>query len=214
MTFEKNPAPTTGGVYAIIHNASRKRYIGSTTSFRRRWAEHKSALNRGIHRSPKLQAAWTKHGAVAFEFRVLEPVADRSAILAREQAWLDIAFPEYNWMRRAESPAGMKRGPLSAEHKAKLSTARKGKPLPPEQREALALLNRNRTPEHCANISKAKKGVPRAPEHIRAAALARVGLKRSEEAKKKTAEALRGKPKSPEHRAAISAAAKRRVRKP
>lgn len=60
------------GVYAIIHVLSGTRYIGQTTSLDRRWAQHREALEAGVHHNSRLQKMWTGDSAAAFEFKVLE----------------------------------------------------------------------------------------------------------------------------------------------
>ena len=205
--------PTTAGVYCITNIINGKRYIGGTKNFRRRFTEHLSDLNRGIHSSQHLQNSWNKHGKEFFVFSIVEHIEDVSIIDKIEQRWLDSCRPEYNTQIFIGSNRGLKRKPLSDEHKKKLSAAKKGKPLADWHRELFIAINKNRTPEHCKNISKAKIG--KAPwAAIKKSAAARLGKQRSEEARKKTSEALKGKPKSEAHKLALSIAAKKRKKKP
>lgn len=60
------------GVYSITNQHTGRMYIGSTSSFARRWFEHKEMLSRGTHHSHKLQSDWNTFGADAFVFQVLE----------------------------------------------------------------------------------------------------------------------------------------------
>jgi group I intron endonuclease len=60
------------GIYAIIHVLSGKRYVGQTTSFDRRWAQHKEALDGGFHHNARLMTLWKADGPYAFEFKALE----------------------------------------------------------------------------------------------------------------------------------------------
>lgn len=76
------------GVYAIEHVLSGAVYIGSTRSFRNRWYEHTSKLRRGIHYSADLQKTWSRDGADAFRFRVLEIVEDPACLFPAEQRWI------------------------------------------------------------------------------------------------------------------------------
>lgn len=61
------------GVYAIVHKATGRAYIGETRSiFGGRFAEHAALLNRNAHYCLLLQQDWNKYGADAFAFRVLD----------------------------------------------------------------------------------------------------------------------------------------------
>jgi len=80
------------GVYAIVHRETGRRYIGSSKNIERRWYEHTRLLGMGKHRSLHIQHAWSRYGASAFEFVVLETCdVGRDGLFAREQWWLDAA---------------------------------------------------------------------------------------------------------------------------
>jgi group I intron endonuclease len=117
-------------VYAIVHLASGRLYIGATTHLVRRWGSHRWKLGNGSHENPVLQAAWTREGATAFEFRVLETVSDPTQLPVREQAWLDgshSAEPAqgFNIHPQAESPRGRKQRP---EVIARMAERQRGRP--------------------------------------------------------------------------------------
>jgi group I intron endonuclease len=76
-------------VYAIIHRETLLAYIGSSNNIPSRWSTHRRDLATGRHPNRVLSELWDQAGADAFEFRILEPVADDSALRSREQAWLD-----------------------------------------------------------------------------------------------------------------------------
>lgn len=176
----------TSGIYAIRRLDSDRMYVGSAVNLSSRWAVHKCRLRKGTHHSPQLQSAWTKHGALAFEFVVLELVPDKSGLIAAEQAWIDKLNPFYNTVKIAGSVAGhtlsaearkkisiasssRRYGPPSAETRAKISAANSGRKLSLEHREKLsaAKLGRKRgsySAEHRAGISA---GVARAHERRR-----------------------------------------------
>lgn len=61
-------------VYEIVCSANGRRYVGSSVDVAHRWSQHKQYLRADTHHNYKLQRAWTKHGAAAFAFRVLEEV--------------------------------------------------------------------------------------------------------------------------------------------
>lgn len=77
------------GVYKIEHTASGRFYVGHSISMRKRWHVHRSKLTRGVHHCRRLQHAWTKHGADAFTFTVVEECACQADAAATEQHWLD-----------------------------------------------------------------------------------------------------------------------------
>lgn len=93
-------------VYSILHRESGKRYVGSTVNHRKRWTNHRHLLNKGTHKTTHLQHAWNKYGEDAFDFVVLEELADNTNIIAREQYWLDKLNPEYNVLALAYSHTG------------------------------------------------------------------------------------------------------------
>lgn len=167
-------------IYQIRNTINDKRYVGHSTKGRGRWSMHLYHLTHGSHPNRYLQAAWTKYGAGAFVFEIVEhcPTAER---LAREQAWIDQLKPAYNLAPVAGSTLGVK---YSDEAKARLSAAHKGAVVSAEAR---------------AKQSAARKGRP-APW----VALARKGKKRPPEVGCKVSAALRGRPKSLQHRQAIS----------
>lgn len=176
------------GIYAIRNSLSGKRYIGSAVDFRGRFKAHRSALRLGKHHSEKLQRAWEKYGEEAFDFILLEVVADKRQLIQREQVWID-AFNAcetgYNVSPTAGSSLGRKatfetrkkmsevrRNP-STETRAKMSAAHKGIKMPDHVREMLVSLSKGKvlSEETKKKISDARKLF--------------VGWKHSEETKKK-----------------------------
>lgn len=186
------------GIYRIVNLLDGKNYIGSAVNIDRRWKDHRNSLNSGKHHSQKLQRAWTKHGANNFGFFIVELVAEKGTLIAREQFWMDsfkvIGPLGYNVQPTAGSWLGLKH---SAETKAKLSEARKGIPKPPHVLESLrnANLGRKLSPEHCAKQSAVRLGKPRNPETILKTAAAHRGMKRSDETRKRMSEACKGNQK-------------------
>jgi group I intron endonuclease len=98
-----------GGIYAIVNAGSEEitTYIGSTVSFKIRWANHKASLRHNHHRNPYLQRAWNKYGEECFQFVVLEEINDLDELIPREQYWLDFYRERgevYNMGKVAHSP--------------------------------------------------------------------------------------------------------------
>jgi group I intron endonuclease len=114
------------GVYIIRNIANGKGYIGSTqNSFQARFRSHKSLLRKNKHHSPKLQAAWNKHGEQSFMFEVIKPCI-KDECLFQEQLALTFHHSEYNISYTASSVmAGRKH---SLESKRKMSTSGRGRP--------------------------------------------------------------------------------------
>lgn len=130
---------TVAGIYAITHADSGRVYVGSAVDARRRWSDHRRALDAGRHPNRYLQSAWAKYGAGAFHFGLVEVVADLEKLTEREQAWLDAT-------RAAEREAGFNLTPtagsllgfrFSDEQRGRVSAALRGKPKSPEHRAAL-----------------------------------------------------------------------------
>ncbi len=98
--------PKYPGVYAIVHIASGRRYIGSAKNIYRRWREHKSDLRRKASPCLHLQRAWTKYGEAAFQFEVIEAcLKDPVLLCAREQFWIDYFKRSLLNIRRFADPA-------------------------------------------------------------------------------------------------------------
>ena len=162
------------GIYRITNRVNGKFYIGSTVNLPTRFAEHRHGLRHGLHRNPKLLAAWNKYGETAFCFELIESVQP-TELLIREQHYLDALHPPYNIAPIAGSQLGMKhskktraklsafwRGRIfSAEHRNKLAQAHKGKPRPPHIQQMLrtARLGTKSSAESIARQSAAQTGV-------------------------------------------------------
>ncbi len=104
------------GVYAIVNLLNGNAYIGSASkSFESRFKRHLKELSDGSHHSHRLQAAWNKYGADAFEFAPVQ-FARPDDVIGVEQIYIDTWRPAYNICPNAGSQIGHKR---SEEFKAK-----------------------------------------------------------------------------------------------
>lgn len=112
-----------GVVYVIRNKVNSNRYVGSTINGKRRRGDHFSGLRAGKHQNGHLQNAFNKYGESNFIFDVLEEVPPEY-LTVREQFWMDTLQPEYNISKFAGSNLGVRH---SAETRAKLSAARKGR---------------------------------------------------------------------------------------
>ena len=153
------------GVYQILHKKSGKVYIGSSANIYSRWTDHRAKLNHGKHENQYLQRAYTKYGANAFEWSILQ-VASVEAMRDVEQFWFEIT-------RCTEREHGYNIAP-NAEH------AGTGRKWTEEQRQAASKQRKGRpvSPEHRANLSKALKGIKRTPEQCENIRQAQLNRKR------------------------------------
>jgi hypothetical protein len=178
-------------IYRITNMANGKYYIGSAESFARREWQHKYDLRKGIHKNPRLQAAWNKHGADMFVFEIIEEVPAGESQLAWEDRHLSVhvgLLECYNINTSAEAPRlGI---PMSDASKAKLSLNRTGKGAGEDHYRYGKTLSE----EVRAKIGNTQRGVakpPRSEEHRRNLSEANkgnqnwLGKKHSEEARQK-----------------------------
>lgn len=176
------------GIYAIRNEINGKVYVGSAARFSGRFKSHRSCLKLGKHHSQKLQRAWDKYGEANFRFVVLERVAEKIDLIAREQFWIDslqAVSHGYNVCPTAGSSLGRKaseetkrlmsaqRRNISAETRQKMSESRKGIKISEKVRAMLqqSARTRVRTQTERAKISAFRS--------------AYVGWKHSEETKAK-----------------------------
>ncbi len=208
------------GVYCILNTANGKRYIGSAAkSLTARWDQHRRALRRGAHKNIHLQAAWNKYGEECFVFFVVARCSPDQCVRV-EQLFINalrvaVRGIGYNIHPLASSPLGVKR---SAETRAKVAAAKRGKPLSAEHREKVRLagIGRVRSPEAIEKTAAANRGKKHTPEFRArlsvlakarppwtaeqrvAAAVRRLGRKHSQQTKDRIGAAHRGK-KLPAH---------------
>jgi group I intron endonuclease len=115
-------------IYRITNMANNKFYIGSALSFERRSWQHKYDLKRGVHKNPRLQAAWNKYGEEMFVFEVLEEIPAGEDQLAWENKYLHVHVGQPDCYNINTDAAGMRIGiPHTEESKRKTSASRKGK---------------------------------------------------------------------------------------
>lgn len=129
------------GVYFIRNKKTKKCYIGSAVNIHTRIfgtssVSHIKALVNKDHINKKLQNAWNKYGAEAFEYEVLE-FCNKDLLIKREQYYLDIlltakdpkkfAEKAYNICPTAGSPLGRK---ASLSTKKRISVCKTGSKNP------------------------------------------------------------------------------------
>ncbi len=182
-------------IYALVDpHTLLVRYIGLSSTGMKRPRDHRnpSQLKSRTHKTNwirSLQALGLDYTIV-----VLEEVASSCAVSVAEIWWIAYGrasgWPLTNLTDGGEGVTGHK---PSAETRAKMSAARRGK---------------KRSPEACAKSAATQRGRklgPRSPEATAKAAASNRGRKRTPEARAKMAAAMKGKRRSPEQRASQSA---------
>ena len=192
------------GIYCIVSGINGKRYIGSSSRIKKRWAEHKSTLKYNKHCNPILQRSYNKYGKDNFTYEIIEE-CDVSLLVELEDKYMEQfktlnrkygynielasrpnQSPESNEKRRI---AGLGRV-VSKETRKRLSEALKGENNP--------MFGKKHSKEAIKKISDSLKG-----ENNNM-----FGKTHSEEARKKTSDSMKGeknwtfgKPLSEEHKA-------------
>jgi group I intron endonuclease len=203
------------GIYQIVNRVNGKVYIGSAVDTKTRWQKHRYELNRQNHGNIHLQRAWQEYGADAFEFSVVEQVADPNDLITREQFWLDrqcAAHHGYNICREAGSTLGRAH---SDETKAKIGAKSKGKIITAETRALISAHSRHLKPspetiEKLREIHTGKIVTEETKARMSVSARKRVHEPHTDEAKARMSRAQTGHPVSDETKAKQSEAAKRR----
>ena len=82
-------------IYQIVNTENNKRYVGSSSNYKRRFSEHLKMLENNSHHSKHLQRAWNKYGKDVFKFELVEECELEQQFI-REQFYIDTLSPEYN----------------------------------------------------------------------------------------------------------------------
>ena len=192
-----------GTIYKITNTLNGKAYIGQTHSPKKRIQEHFRGYG-----STLLKQAIQKYGRDVFTVDILYDGVLPIFLDELEKDCIkrfDTVAPNgYNL-----ETGGNRNKTLSAETRAKISAAHKGrklKPLSPEHRAKIAESNRRRTisPETRKKLSEAAKGKKASPEARAKMSKAHKGNKYG----KGKPSPMRGKKHSPEARAKMSASRK------
>lgn len=181
------------GIYMIRCLVNDKTYVGSTTtSFESRWKRHLCDLRGNRHDNILLQRAWNKYGEDVFTLLVLEkmPNATRLEIFKAEQWWFDnVKTHDYNdggYNIEIVPNGGMTGRTASAEARAKMSKAGKGRKLSEEYKQKISSAqsgeknhNYGKTAsfETRQKMSRSQLGRTLSPEHRRKIGESRQGEK-------------------------------------
>lgn len=171
-------------IYKIICVVTDDFYIGSAVKPKRRRWEHWDALKKNRHHCVALQGAWNEYGEDAFEFEIVEEVADESKLLGVEDTYLAryAGNPDcYNTALSTQIPCSTQK-----EIREKIAQSLKGYYAENEHPRQ----GKKHTPETLAKIA-ANRTPPSGENHYR------YGKTVSEEIRKKIGDAQRNKKKAP-----------------
>jgi group I intron endonuclease len=114
------------GIYILRNNKNHRLYVGSSINLSKREKSHFSALIRGTHKNPYLQADFNKCGIDFFKFEVVSE-RPNDELLEVEQLFLDCLFDNQNRCYNISPTAGNTLGRKHKEStKKKISQKAKG----------------------------------------------------------------------------------------
>jgi group I intron endonuclease len=160
-------------VYTITHRDSGKSYVGLTSQgVAHRWGQHRSDARRGKNHSV-IAKAIRKYGPDAFDWLLVAEYASAELAGEAERDLILATSPAYNLrpggvggyaqpasVRAKMSAAALKRPPMSAEAREKISLSKRGLKASPEARARMsaAQTGRKASPETRAKLSAAQMG--------------------------------------------------------
>lgn len=205
------------GIYKIESKVHPDRiYIGSSKHCNRRMQDHWYSLRKHIHKNPKLQCHYNKHGLEDLVFSVVEECA-LDKLIEREQFYLDSMSPWFNIIALADRPPRsfghipwnkgkkMTQPPWNKGLKGIYLGWSKGLTKDTDARVMqISLSNKGRviSDEHKKILSEVNKGNKNCVGHVhteetrRKISLAHKGVPESEETKKKLSAVRTGHPTS------------------
>lgn len=147
--------PKKTGVYAIVNLLDGKQYVGSSKDLRRRWRDHLNELRSNKHPNHHLQCAFHKYGADAFDFRILQEIANEDELVSVEQHWMNVTRCYEREHGYNIDPAA-DRSVVSPETAAKISERIRGCVRSEETRAKIRAANNSVHPSTIWNIIKGK----------------------------------------------------------
>src|ERR1035441_7028894 len=175
-------------IYLITNTANGKLYVGQTNQpkLAERLAQHCQAAGRGSMQL--ICRAIRKHGKAAFTIEQIDSAETREQANELERHHIArLRCMEQNvGYNRSPGGAVVNEGPLSPEHRRKISEANKANPC-------RSMLGRRHTPEAIALMSEKKKGTPKSEEHRKHISEARMGISfMSDESRNAASERMKG----------------------
>ncbi|UUZ75558.1 GIY-YIG nuclease family protein [Polaromonas sp. P1(28)-13] len=187
-----NDVPKVSGVYSILNLSNGRHYIGSSFNIRARWQTHVRDLKAKTHHAIKLQNGWNKHGALQFRLDILE-LANKDDLQAREQFYIDSTHPFYNTLRNAFSARGYKH---TEDQLTKMSAAGLARWSAMSEEQRLELTEKFR---------QSRLGMKASDETRRKVGDASRGRKHTEETKRVISQTHKGRKRTAEHQAKLAA---------
>lgn len=180
-------------IYKVVREFDQKYYLGMHST---------DDLDDGyLGSGTLLWKSIKKHGRECHVLNIIEFLPDRKSLSAREKQLVNeqVVKDPMSFNLRVGGNGGdvtYSSGPLSEEHKRKVSKALKGKKKPEGfgEKISIALTGKQLSEEHKAACSTAHLGKKLSEEHRKAQGTGRRGKPRSEELKRKLSEQMKGKP--------------------
>jgi group I intron endonuclease len=115
------------GIYSITSKVNQKIYIGSSAAVLGRCRDHRYKLRKGVHANRHLQAHVNKYGLDDLVFETIEVEHDPKLRFGLEQLLVSALYGKgcFNLAIDVTAPTAGKT--LSAEHRAKIGAAHKGR---------------------------------------------------------------------------------------
>lgn len=180
-------------IYKVVRDFDQKYYLGMHST---------DNLDDGYLGSGTL--LWhsiKKHGRECHHLYIVEFLPDRRSLSAREKQVVneEVVNDPMSFNLRVGGNGGdvtYSSGPLTEEHKQKVSAALKGKKKPEGfgKKISIALTGKKLSEEHKAACSASHLGKKLSEDHKKAQGLGRRGKPISEETKRKLSEHMKGKP--------------------
>jgi group I intron endonuclease len=181
------------GIYAIKNKLNSNVYVGQVSKKKgllRRFTEHKSLLNKGLHYNKHLQSSWSKYQEHNFEFSLIEEVYDEELLDEREQYWIDVTW-NYSYNIQPTSGGNPRGRKHSDETKRKIGEANKRRVWTEDSRRIQSQSQKGKV---TSDVCREKRRI------------CQLGRKHSEATKTKISDGNRGKVVSFDSRKKISQA--------